>query len=76
WSAALFWSADTALSPTVRRNIKLGCWTALFLLMSAISEQFDPTLQAIGVTAFGSIALFFTLAYIRFSLPKRLLIDA
>ncbi len=35
------------------------------LLASAFSEQFDPTLQAYGVTAAGSVVLFLTLAMLR-----------
>lgn len=35
------------------------------LIVSAFSEQIDPTLQAYGVTAAGSIVLFLTLALLR-----------
>jgi hypothetical protein len=68
WSAVMFWSAESSLSPTIRRKIGIGSWTSLLLLASAISEQFDPTLQAYGVTALGTVTLFLTLAYIRYYL--------
>ena len=49
--------------------MKIGAGIAFLLIVSAVSEQFDPTLQAFGVTAFGSVALFLTLAYVRFNAP-------
>jgi len=71
WTAVGFWMVNPFLKPTVRRNVKIGAIVAGILLASAVSEQFDPTLQACGVTAFGAVTLFLTLAYIRFQLPNR-----
>ena len=37
------------------------------LLFSAFTEQIDPTLQAYGVTAWGSVGLFLTIAALRWT---------
>lgn len=37
------------------------------LLLSAFTEQFDPTLQAYGVTAWGSVGLYLTIAVLRWN---------
>lgn len=71
WMAVLFSATNPDLAPQVRRLIKIGGVTAALLIVSAVTEQIDPTLQAYGVTAFGSVVLFLTLAYARFHLPDR-----
>lgn len=58
WAVAFHASRDQP-----RYRIPLGI--AACLLIAAISEQVDPTLQAIGVTAWGSVVLYGTLAWIR-----------
>lgn len=73
WAAISYWIGNPLLTPSTRRTIKIGVGIAAALLISALSQQIDPTLQAYGVTAFGSVILFLTLAYIRFNLPNRLL---
>ena len=69
WTALGFWWGRDSLAPTVQRNVKIGFCITAALLASAISEQIDPTLQAFGMTAWGAVAMFITLAYIRFHLP-------
>jgi alpha-1,2-mannosyltransferase len=71
WTAIGFWVNNPQLHPRVRTLVKIGAAAAAVLLVSALSEQFDPTLQACGVTAFGSVVVFLTLALIRFNLPNR-----
>ncbi|WP_040591590.1 glycosyltransferase family 87 protein [Schlesneria paludicola] len=70
WIAIGHWYNHSDLTAHARRVVSLGAAIATLLLVSAVSEQIDPTLQACGVTAMGSVALFLTLAYIRFSLPN------
>jgi alpha-1,2-mannosyltransferase len=48
-------------NPAIRIPTVLGG----LLLVSAFSEQFDPTLQAIGVTCWGGVTLFLILAWLR-----------
>lgn len=52
------------------RSAKIGAAIAGVLLASALSEQVDPTLQATGVTAWGSVVLFLTLAVLRGRTPN------
>lgn len=69
WTAVAYWVWDTTLPLTKRR---IAGWTANIaglLLASAVTEQFDPTLQAYGVTALGAIVLFLSIAYLRFHMP-------
>jgi hypothetical protein len=71
WTAIAFWWSHPRLTPGNSFNVKWGAAIAAIVLFSAISEQIDPTLQACGVTAFGSVILFLSLAYIRFTLSRR-----
>ena len=73
WAAIGFWIDSPALTPQVRRRMIVGASIAGVLLISAVSEQIDPTLQACGVTMFGSVSLFLTLAYVRWTLPNGVL---
>lgn len=70
WMAIGHWIQNPALTPRVRQRALCGVIVAALLLVSAVSEQFDVRLQAMGVTALGSVALFLTLAYLRFQLPN------
>ena len=69
WTAVAYWFQSPRLTPTVRTYFRRGTFLTGGLLASAVTEQIDPTLQACGVTALGSITLFLTLAYLRFHLP-------
>ena len=66
WTAITFWWGNRLLAPKAQRIVKFAAVAAGILLASAITEQFDPTLQACGMTAWGSVMLFLTLAFIRF----------
>lgn len=68
WVAITHWYNHADLPARAQRVVQAGALTAILLLLSAVSEQIDPTLQAYGVTAFGTVALFLTLATIRFNL--------
>ncbi len=58
WAALLHhWRTQAA----IRLPFALGG----LLIVSAFSEQFDPTLQALGVTCWGSVVMFLTLAWVR-----------
>ena len=70
WTALGHWWNHPTLTTNVRRTAKLGTVMTAVLLASATSEQVDPTLQAYGMTAWGSVILFLTLAYLRFHLPR------
>ena len=70
WTAVGFGWNHPLLTIEYRRTVRIGACVAAVLLASAISEQIDPTLQAFGVTAWGSVMLFLTLAYVRFYLPS------
>jgi len=72
WTAIIFWANNPVLTTQTRRFAKYGAVVAALFIISAVSEQIDPTLQAYGVTAFGSVMLFLTLAYVRFNLPDRI----
>ena len=65
WAAAVHFCARADRPWVVRRRFIAACAVAGVLLVSAITEQFDPTLQAYGVTAWGAVALFLTLAAMR-----------
>ena len=67
WTALGFWWTNQNLAVPSRRVVKIATVVTAVLLASAISEQIDPTLQAYGATAWGSVMLFLTLAYIRFN---------
>jgi hypothetical protein len=71
WTALGYWWSHPSLAPVVRRNVKIGIGISATLLASAISEQIDPTLQACGMTAWGAVMMFLTLAYVRFHLPNQ-----
>lgn len=58
-----------------KRVARAGAFLAGILLLSAVSEQVDPRLQAAGVTAWGSVTLFLTLAYMRWKLPDSLAVS-
>ena len=70
WTAVGFGWNHPLLTIEYRRTVRIGACVAAVLLASAISEQIDPTLQAFGMTAWGSVMLFLTLAYVRFYLPS------
>jgi len=76
WMAIGYWFNHSYLTARAQRVVMFGAGIAGLLLVSAVSEQIDPTLQACGVTAFGSVALFLTLAFIRFNLPNTKLSQA
>lgn len=69
WTAIGSWFYSTILMRRVRTRMIIGATAAGLFLASAVSEQFDPTLQACGVTTIGAVMLFLTLAYVRFSWP-------
>ncbi len=71
WTAIIFWLNNQSLDPKTHRIVRIGAVVAGVLLASAITEQFDPTLQACGMTAWGSVMLFLTLAFVRFHLPNK-----
>ncbi len=58
------------------RTVRYGVIAAGVMLASAFTEQFDPTLQALGATTWGSVTLFLTLAYARFKLPNAAAMEA
>lgn len=70
WTYFFCWllPAWAVLLNECRRRRWLIAPTAMsgLLLLSAFTEQFDPYLQAIGVTAWGAVGLFLTLAALRF----------
>ena len=70
WTAITFWWSNPSLDHKTQRIVKFAGIVSGILLASAITEQFDPTLQAYGMTAWGSVMLFLTLAFIRFHLSN------
>ncbi len=72
WTAIGFWKDNPLLPAPINRYVKIGASLSGLLILCAVSEQIDPRLQAYGVTAFGSVGLFLTLAYLRFQLPARI----
>jgi alpha-1,2-mannosyltransferase len=68
WTALGFWWDNHHLAAKPQRVVRIAAVVTAAILASAISEQIDPTLQAYGTTAWGSVMLFLTLAYIRFNL--------
>ena len=69
WMALVHWAVHPSLSRRSQRIVTTGAIIGGLLLLSAVSEQIDPTLQALGVTTFGSIVLFLTLAFARYHCP-------
>jgi hypothetical protein len=63
------WTAVACLWKS--HSVKVGGAIAAMLLLSALSEQFDQRLQAWGVTAWGAVVLFLTLALARWRLADR-----
>lgn len=58
WAALLHrWRTQAA----IRLPFALGG----VLIVSAFTEQFDPTLQALGVTCWGSVVLYLTIGWVR-----------
>jgi hypothetical protein len=55
----------SAKDVAARRIAVVGSLLAGVLLALAVSEQFDPTLQAYGATAWGGVTLFLTMAVLR-----------
>ncbi len=70
WTAITFGWNHPSLAPETLRIVNFSSIATGILLASAITEQFDPTLQAYGMTSWGSVALFLTLAFIRFHSDK------
>ena len=68
--------ASPQVSASTRCVALGGAILAGMLLASAITEQIDPTLQAYGVTAWGTVILFLTMAYVRWTLPNAVTIAA
>ncbi len=72
WTAVLIPFLTRELGNTtptkVRRTTLVGIVISAILLASALSEQFNPRLQAYGVTAAGGVVLYMTLAYQRWML--------
>lgn len=72
WLALAYWAVHPSLGRTDQRIVMAGAIVGGLFLISAVSEQFDPRLQAYGVTALGSVILFLTLAFARFRHPVAL----
>ena len=71
WTAIGSSLYDPAIGPQARRCLTYGASIAGLLLACAITEQVDPTLQAYGVTCFGAVVLFLTLAFVRFKMSEQ-----
>jgi alpha-1,2-mannosyltransferase len=64
WAAIIRFLTD----PTGRRgdklNVVISAAVAGILLALAVTEQFDPTLQAFGTTCCGAVAIFLTCGWV------------
>jgi hypothetical protein len=65
WAAAVRFCAAGGHPPGARRWAVAGCGLAGLLSASALTEHYDQLLQAWGVTAWGAVVLFLTLAGMR-----------
>lgn len=70
WTALCCWYQNPRLSVRAQRILTGGIIVAGLLLASAVTEQIDPTLQACGVTAWGTVVMFLSLAFVRSQLPN------
>ncbi|CAN5519062.1 hypothetical protein BH11PLA2_BH11PLA2_20100 [soil metagenome] len=76
WTAVMICTVSPQLSAGTRKVAWSGAILAAVLLVSAVTEQIDPTLQSYGVTAWGTVTLFLTMAYARWTLPNAVAVEA